>query len=38
MGVRHDQMELKQNCLDYKKYQGADTVNEFVLALKNLSY
>lgn len=31
-------MEMKQNCIDYKKFNGADTVNEFVQALKFLSY
>ncbi len=31
-------MELKANCIDYRKHQGADTVNEFVQALKYLSY
>lgn len=35
---RHDQMELKANCLDYKKFQGIDTVYEFIQALKHLSY
>ena len=31
-------MELKANCIDYRKYQGTDTVNEFVQAIKYLSY
>ena len=36
--TRHDQLEMKHNCFDYKKFNGADTVNEVVQALKHLSY
>jgi hypothetical protein len=35
---RHDQIELKANILDYKKYQGADIVGDFVQSLKFLSF
>jgi hypothetical protein len=38
MAYRHDQMELKANILDYKKYQGADIVADFVQSLKFLSF
>jgi hypothetical protein len=38
MTLRHDQMELKSNCEDYRKFQGADTVNEFVQAVKFITY
>ena len=38
MAYRHDQMELKANILDYKKYQGEDIVGDFVQSLKFLSY
>ena len=31
-------MEMKQNCQDYKKYHGSDIVQEFVKAIKILSY
>lgn len=31
-------MELKSNCMDYKKHTGVDTVNEFVKAMKFLSF
>ena len=30
MAYRHDQMEFKANCEDYRKFQGTETVNEFV--------
>ena len=38
MAYRHDQMEFKANCEDYRKFQGADTVNEFVQAVKAITY
>jgi hypothetical protein len=38
MSYRHDQMEHKANCQDYKKFNGADTVHEFVQSLKLASY
>lgn len=38
MATRHDQLELKHNCFDYKKFNGADTVHEFVQALKHMTY
>ena len=38
MTLRHDQLELKANCMDYKKFTGVDTVHEFVQALKHLSF
>jgi hypothetical protein len=38
MAYRHDQMELKANIIDYKKYQGADIVGDFVQSLKFLSF
>ena len=38
MAYRHDQMEFKANCEDYRKFQGADTVNEFVQAVKAVTY
>lgn len=38
MTLRHDQLELKANCMDYKKFTGVDTVHEFVQALKFLSF
>ena len=38
MSYRHDQMEHKANCQDYKKFHGADIVNEFVQSLKLASY
>ena len=38
MAYRHDQMELKANIMDYKKYQGADIVADFVQSLKFLSF
>ena len=30
MSLRHDQIELKTNIMDYKKFSGVDTVKEFV--------
>jgi hypothetical protein len=30
MTLRHDQIELKTNIMDYKKFSGVDTVKEFV--------
>ncbi len=38
MSLRHDQIELKTNIMDYKKFSGVDTVKEFVQALKFLSF
>jgi hypothetical protein len=38
MAYRHDQMEFKANCEDYRKFQGTDTVNEFVQAVKAVTY
>lgn len=38
MAYRHDQMEFKVNCEDYRKFQGADTVNEFVQSIKAITY
>ena len=31
-------MEFKANCEDYRKFQGTDTVNEFVQAVKAITY
>ncbi len=38
MTYRHDQMEQKANIADYKKYQGADIVQDFVQSLKFTSF
>jgi len=38
MAYRHDQMEFKANCEDYRKFQGTDTVNEFVQSIKAITY
>ena len=38
LSYRHDQLEHKANCQDYKQHHGADVVFDFVQAIKHATY